>query len=359
MLKDGETDKTKGTVIDGPDFSDDVNVNLLVGGSTSYVAILASSNMEPIPATFTWSTDVEDVASVTQSGVISGHLRGDAVVTLSVDGRGIEIDFNVTVHEVVKGIVAMTDDATTIAVGDKITVSATAYDAAQDDMMGADGNEVPNITFNWMSSNTGVATVDDDGVVTAAGAGSADITAHVGDVTSNKISVSVYSVTEPRRQLVVDSRNQPYMIPATVDTLAADADPAARSIEFGTPSNIDIVLQEWGLKTDGSAGWVAAANDIDVNFLSLNTDVLALGDEGHDVRTAAGQDPNDGITTGVARYTAVEAHIMPLSDMVTPATTTSAQARALLGDYTATVKVSSAFAAEDKYITVTVRITGR
>ena len=280
-------------------------------------------------------------------------------MTLTVVGRGIEVDFNIVVHEVVKGIVAMTDDATTIATGGEITVTATAYDAAQDeDMEGAEGNEVPNITFTWMSSNTAVATVD-DGTVTAVGSGSADITAHVGDVTSNKISVSVYSVTEPVRQLVVDSRNQPLIIPATVDTLAADADAAARTLELGTPSNVDIVLQEWGLKSDGSAGYVPAADGIDVNFLSLNTDVLALGDDGLDVPTAAGLAPNDGITTGVARYTAVLAQLMPLADMVTPATTTSAQARALLGDYTATVKVSSAFVAVDKYITVTVRITGR
>lgn len=354
LLKDGETDKTKGTRIDGPDFSDDVNINLLAGASTSYVAIAGSASGNPIPVTFSWETDVEDVASV-DNGVISGHLKGKAVITMTVDGRGIVVDFNVTVHDGVKGIVASTMGATTIEKGDKITVTATAYDAAQDDMEGADGNMVPNITFTWMSSNTGVATVDGDGVVTAVGSGSADITAHVGGVTSNKISVSVYSVTEPRRQLVVDSRNQPYMIPATIDTSAAAK---ARKLTFGTPSDIDIILQEWGLKADGSAGWVAAANAVDVNFLSLNTDVLALGDEGLDVATATGEAPNLGIF-GVARYTAELAQLMPLSDMVSADTTTGAQAKALLGDHMATVKVSSAFVAEDKYITVTVRITAQ
>ena len=355
LLKDGETDKTKGTRIDGPDFSDDVNLNLIVGQSTSYVAIAGSPSGDPIPVTFSWASDVEDVASV-DNGVISGHLRGEAVITMTVDGRGIEVEFNVTVHDGVKGIVAETDDGTTIPVGGTITVMATAYDAAQTAAMGAEGNEVPNITFTWASSKPGVATVDKDGVVKAVGSGSTDITANVGDIASNKIAVSVYSVTEPRRQLVVDSRNQPYMIPATIDTSAAAA---ARSLTFGTPSNIDIVLQEWGLKGDGSAGYVAAANGVDVNFLSLNRDVLDLGEEGLDVATAAGAAPNDGITSGVARYTAADTQIMPLGDMVSAATTTGAQAKALLGDHKVTVKVSADFVAVDKYITVTVRITAQ
>ena len=42
------------------------------------------------------------------------------------------------------------------------------------------------------SSNTDVATVDNDGNVSAVGAGTADITAKVGEKTSNVISITVY-----------------------------------------------------------------------------------------------------------------------------------------------------------------------
>ena len=203
LLKDGETDPAKGTVIPvaGEDEIQGVSVGLLAGSSTTFVAKVASVSKQPIPSTFTWSSDDETTASV-DNGTITGNRKGEATVTMSVDGRGIEVAFNVTVHDVVKGIVASTGEDTRLAVGDEITVSAVAYDKAQDDMPGVDGVVVPDVAFTWMSSNVAVATVDEDGVVTGVGAGSAEITAHVGDVESNKIEVTVFSIQGIERRLI-------------------------------------------------------------------------------------------------------------------------------------------------------------
>ncbi len=278
LLKDGETDKTKGTVIDGPDFTDEVTIGLLVGGSTSYVAIAASANKQPIPATFSWSSDVSDVASV-DDGVITGHLKGEAKVTLSVDGRGIEVTFNVTVHDVVKGIIASTGDDTRLAVGDKATVSAVAYDVAQDDeMAGAEGNEVPNTAFTWMSSNEDVATVDEDGVVTGVAAGSADITAHVGDVTSNKVPVTVFALDTIERRLRVT-------LPISGTYLAVGDTSAAGTEQTGTPAltpatlNISVTLEQFDPNAGQNGTWSPVTDGSNVKFTSLDTDVVAFTDE--------------------------------------------------------------------------------
>lgn len=295
-MKDGETDKTKGTRIDGPDFSDEVDVSLLVGGSTAYVAIAGSASGNPIPTTFSWETDVEDVASV-DNGVISGHLKGEATVTMTVDGRGIEVTFNVIVHEVVKGIVASTGDDTRLAVGDAIMVSAVAYDAAQDaDMAGAEGDEVPNITFSWMSSNTAVATVDEDGVVTAAGAGSADITAHVGDVTSNKIKVTVFDVQSIERRLIATLPVTGTFVAATDSTTNDLTETPVEYQVAGTAAlvpatlPITVTVEQYNASDDEWTG--VAADAAMVKFVSLDTDVLTLGTTGVTIATVT-----DGIAT--------------------------------------------------------------
>ena len=80
LLKDGETDPKKGTVIDvagvavGAELTS-VDVSLLAGASTTYAAKVATVSGQPIPSTFTWASDVEDVASV-DDGTMHGSYKG-------------------------------------------------------------------------------------------------------------------------------------------------------------------------------------------------------------------------------------------------------------------------------------------
>ena len=293
MLKDGETDAKKGTQVLGPNFDTEVAVGLLVGSSTTYVAKAASANEDPIPVTFSWMSEDDDIASV-DAGTITGNRKGMTDVTLTVDGRGIDITLKVTVHDVVKSIIASTGAATTIAVDDEIKVSAVAYDAAQDDTKaGAEGNPVPGVTFTWMSSNTDVATVDEDGMVTAVGVGKADITAHVGDIKSNKISVTVFDIQQIQRRIRVT-------LPITGTFAAADdstttdpdADPVVYSAVQGsatlTPATLNIEATVEQLGADGET-WTGA-NGAMVKFVSLSPAVLTL-------QSAAVTATADGVAT--------------------------------------------------------------
>ena len=68
------------------------------------------------------------------------------------------------------------DSLPLIAGGDTARVKATALDAS--------GKPVPGVAFTWTSSNTGVATVSDSGLITAVDLGEADITVTVADQAS-------------------------------------------------------------------------------------------------------------------------------------------------------------------------------
>lgn len=278
LLRDDQ-DPKKPTVISvaGADEIESVTVGLLTGASTTFTAKVASVNQMQIPATFSWSSNDDEVASV-DDGTITGNEKGTAKVTMSVDGRGIDVTFNVTVHDVVKGIVASTGDDTRLAVGDEIMVSAVAYDKAQDDEAGVDGNEVPDITFTWMSSKTSVATVDKDGMVTAVGAGTADITAHVADVTSNKIKITVFELETIERRLRITLPIATTFVSTNDSTVSTDDPPVIAAVSAAAidpAASINVVLEQYNASTDA---WGFAAGM--VKFTSLDTDVIVFADAG-------------------------------------------------------------------------------
>lgn len=94
-----------------------------------------------------------------------------------------------TEPEVVASI-AVTPDATALAVGETVTLSAVAADAR--------GTGVAGVSFTWQSSNESVATVTGEGVATAVAPGTVTITASSGAASGSAI-VSV--LTAPRASL--------------------------------------------------------------------------------------------------------------------------------------------------------------
>ena len=79
------------------------------------------------------------------------------------------------------------DPATLTAAGATLSLAATGIASAADQCSG----ELPDLTFEWNSSNPAAAGVGPDGVVTALSNGMANITATSGGVTSNGVQVTV------------------------------------------------------------------------------------------------------------------------------------------------------------------------
>ena len=304
LIQDGEKAEDARRV-DAPDF-DAANlkpVAVIAGEETSLIARAGTQSGDPLPVEYAWESEDPAIASV-EDGTIEGVNRGTTEITVSLVGRGIAVTIPVTVHDPVKGIVLTATSATTVQKGTDVTITAVAYDAVQTDAAGAEGNEVPGVTFTWVSSNESVATVDTGGsnsnampAIKTHAAGSAEIQAVVGDVRSNKIMVDVFTVEEPRRRIVFD----PASLPLQVELNAA-GDAVTENLI------ISVTIQQWGILDGGGFGWVAVAYDatIEVTFTSLDQAVLALGmtdttDSGGNVSASIdAETDNDGTGNGTA-----------------------------------------------------------
>jgi hypothetical protein len=139
-------------------------LNMYVGDE---VQITAS----PSDAAFHWSSDNEEVASVSQSGVVTAIGEGLATISVASENDKTNVDVRV------KTFVPLAD----------INLSVTSVQLAPGGKVQLWAYPVPEnaseFACTWTSANPAVATVDKDGLVTALVKGIAIVTVTVGDVT--------------------------------------------------------------------------------------------------------------------------------------------------------------------------------
>src|SRR5437773_1192393 len=115
----------------------------------------------------TWSSSSSSVASVNGSGLVTGAGAGSATITATSEGQSGTSGVTVTFVPVAS--VTVNPASASVQVGQTVQLSATPRDA--------NGNALPGRTVTWASTNTTVATVNGQGLVTAKVVGSATITA--------------------------------------------------------------------------------------------------------------------------------------------------------------------------------------
>ena len=189
---DADGEKANKTVYNAPGFTNDdgLSYTLEAGDTVQLFAVAASADQEMIASVaFAYSDDGEDAVSVSSDGMITANEPGPGKVTVTAVGRGISIDIAVNVLSAVKLVMVELADnqSATIPVGFTTKLVATAYDVAEDQ---TDDNEIMGASIAWASDDEDVATVD-GGTVTAVSAGTANITASSGGVTSDKFKITV------------------------------------------------------------------------------------------------------------------------------------------------------------------------
>jgi uncharacterized protein YjdB len=128
----------------------------------------------------TYTSSNTAVASVTSDGQVTGIASGTATITATSEGKSATAAVRVQPGPAAK--IAM---PTSLYLGrsTRVTLTATATDAF--------GNAIEGRAFTWTSSNTTVATVDQNGLVTAKKPGTVRITAAMDDQ-SAFTTVTVY-----------------------------------------------------------------------------------------------------------------------------------------------------------------------
>ena len=155
-----------------------------IGATTQLSATAEDANGREVPGSaFTWVSSDTLVATVDESGLVTAIGNGSATVTAaSGEASG---SATITVEQVATSIRVSPEADTLGAIGATTQLSATAEDA--------NGREVPGSAFTWVSSDTLVATVDESGLVTAIGNGTASVTAASGEA-SGSATITVEQV---------------------------------------------------------------------------------------------------------------------------------------------------------------------
>ncbi len=204
----------------------------------------------------TWTSDNEEVATVDENGLVTAVSVGEANITATaVDGSGVTATCKVTVTP--KLVTSVTLNKNELTIEKSFTAQLTATVAPDD---------ADNLGLTWTSNNEEVATVDENGQVTAVGVGEANITATAADgsgVTATcKVTVSpklVTSVILDESELTIE-KNFTEQLTATV----APDDADNLSLTWTSDNEEVATVDENGLVTavgEGTATITATAND--------------------------------------------------------------------------------------------------
>ena len=139
--------------------------------------------------TVTWTSDKPEIAAV-EGGTVTAKAEGTAIITAKAGDKQVTCNVKVTAAEVAVESVTLDQSSLELIAGKEATLTATVKP-----------DNATNRTVAWESNATNVATVDNNGKVTAKAAGEAIITAKVGDkqatcnVKVTAADVAVESVT--------------------------------------------------------------------------------------------------------------------------------------------------------------------
>ena len=153
-----------------------------VGGTVTLVAAVHPDNAAD--KSVTWSTDDAQVATVSGTGVVSGHRAGIARITVVAnDGSGVSGSCTVTVNNVAVSSVSINPNEITVLEGKSASLSAVI-----------EPENATDKSVIWSSDNESVAKVDASGHITAGSAGVAVITVTTAD--GGKTGTCTVTVTE-------------------------------------------------------------------------------------------------------------------------------------------------------------------
>jgi uncharacterized protein YjdB len=168
-----------------------------------------------------WTVQDSKIATVSTSGVVTGVAVGTTQVAANANGKsGIAA---ITVQKTPVASVTVRPSRIDAVPGVKTALTGIAYDAAQ--------NTLSDRTIVWTTSNSGVATVDAEGMVTAVGPGSATITGTV----EGKSDISTVTVTQAPVATVAIVPNPLSMSVSQSTQLSAVARDANGAVLTGRP----------------------------------------------------------------------------------------------------------------------------
>ena len=201
-----------------------------------------------------WSSNNSSVAEVDQNGIIYSKSVGTAtIVATANDGSGVYANCIVTVKPLVSAI-TLSEESVVVKIGDvtQLTASVLPTDAY-------------NVSVNWSSSDSAIASVDSNGKVTAKASGIAIIKAEANDKSGIydscifNVKPFVSSITLDHTDSFLYVGQKESLNPSVMPENAYD-----RSVSWSSSDNKLAIVDENGCVTaldDGTVTITATAND--------------------------------------------------------------------------------------------------
>ena len=217
----------------------------------------AQLRVEPVPyyaaADLVYSSSDEEIAAVNQQGMVTAGTKiGEATITVAVEGQeDVKVEIPVTVKEKAVEITEIDVSATNLNLFVKDTYEINAK------VLPEDTTESKEVSYR--TDNEAVATVSQDGVITAVGSGEANIT--VASVVRPEITATIQVTVSERTveitgiALAEDSKTlttgESYTISATV--LPVDAT-ESKELTYRSSNEAVAAVTETGVVTARAAG---------------------------------------------------------------------------------------------------------
>lgn len=146
-------------------------VELPVNGTIQLAVLIEPENATP--TNIEWKSSNEKVVVVSESGLISGVSEGSATVTAILGDFSATCEVTVYIPIIEAEQVVLTIDKAELNIGEAVQLEATVLP-----------DDTTDKTLEWKSSNEEVAIVDESGLVTAIGEGSATISVTCGEASA-------------------------------------------------------------------------------------------------------------------------------------------------------------------------------
>ena len=253
-----------------------LSVTLELGQTIQLIATVQPENATD--KTITWSSNNDKIATVDNNGVVTAIAEGNAVITATAGGKSATCAISVKKSVIAVTSVTLNKTSLNMTKGQSETLTATVTpDNATDK------------TVSWSSSDATIASVDQNGRVTALKSGSATIMAKAGE----KSATCSVTITTPVESVSLD-RTSVNLEEGQTTTLVATINPndADEKTVTWTTSNASVATVTNGVVTaiaegvatiTASVGGKSATcsitvskNTIPVTSITLNKSSLSL-----------------------------------------------------------------------------------
>jgi uncharacterized protein YjdB len=231
-----------------------INPAAIVVGQTAHATVaLEDSIGNPLTdRPVTWQSSNTSVATVSGSGDISAVAPGTAAITAASEGKTASASLSVSAPAPIPvATVSVSPTTSSVQVGATVQLSATTRDASNNVLTGR--------AVAWSSANTGVASVNSNGLVSAVTAGTVQITASSEGKTSNATITVTPLAPVPVATVTVSPASSNLIVGATVQLTATMRDASnnvltGRQVTWSSSNTTNATVNSIGLVTAVSTG---------------------------------------------------------------------------------------------------------